>query len=57
MNKRFIEKRLEQVIYPGLDKDIVSLKCVKKIEPNNEKVRIELTISNESVYEKIFIRC
>lgn len=53
MNKRFIEKRLEQVIYPGLDKDIVSLKCVKKIEPNNEKVRIELTISNESVYEKI----
>lgn len=53
MNKRFIEKKLEQVIYPGLDKDIVSLKCVKKIEPNNEKVRIELAISNESVYEKI----
>lgn len=53
MNKRFIEKRLEQVLYPGLDKDIVSLKCIKKIESNKDKVRIELSISNESVFEQI----
>jgi ATP-binding protein involved in chromosome partitioning len=53
MNKRFIEKRLENVIYPGLDKNIVKLGCVKKIEPGNDRVRIELSISNESVFEQI----
>ncbi|MDD5405308.1 MAG: P-loop NTPase [Sulfurovaceae bacterium] len=53
MNKRFIEKRLNSVIYPGLDKDIMTLKTVKKIEPNGNKVRIELAISNESVFETI----
>lgn len=53
MNKRFIEKKLEKVIYPGLDKDIVTLKTVKKIESKDGKVRIELTISNESVFEDI----
>jgi len=53
MNKRFIEKRLESVIYPGLDKDIVSLKTVQKIEPKGDTVRIELTIANESVFESI----
>lgn len=53
MNKRFIEKRLENVIYPGLDKNIVKLGCVKKIEPNNDRIRIELAISNESVFEQI----
>jgi ATP-binding protein involved in chromosome partitioning len=53
MNKRFVEKKLEQILYPGLNKDIVLLKCVKKIESDKDKVRIELSISNESVFEKI----
>ncbi|MDD5360278.1 MAG: P-loop NTPase [Sulfurovaceae bacterium] len=53
MNKRFIEKKLKEVLYPGLDKDIVSLKCIKKIEPSVDKVRIEINISNESVFEQI----
>lgn len=53
MNKRFIEKRLQEVIYPGLGKDIMSLKTVKKIEPKGDRLRIELAISNESVFEEI----
>ncbi len=53
MNKRLIEKRLGGVIYPGLDKDIVSLKTIQKIEPKGDSVRIELTIANESVFESI----
>ncbi len=53
MNKRFIEKKLEKVMYPGLDKDIVTLKTVKKIDSKEGKVRIEIAISNESVFEDI----
>ena len=53
MNKRFIEKKLEKVMYPGLDKDIVTLKTVKKIDSKEGKIRIEIAISNESVFEDI----
>ncbi|MEA3418726.1 MAG: Mrp/NBP35 family ATP-binding protein [Campylobacterota bacterium] len=51
--KHLVEKRLEKVIYPNLDKDIYSLKAVDKIEVNGKKVRISLSISNESVFKNI----
>lgn len=53
MNKRLVEKRLEKVIYPSLDKDIYTLKTVEKIEIDGKKVKISLSISNESVFQNI----
>lgn len=53
MNKQLTEERLKKVIYPNLDKDIVTLKVVEDIKINGDKVRISLSISNESVFKNI----
>ena len=53
MNKHLVEKRLEGVIYPSLNKDICSLKVIDKIEINGRQIKILLSISNESVFQTI----
>ncbi len=53
MNKQLVKDHLKKVIYPNLDKDIDTLKVVESIKINGDKIKISLSISNESVFKNI----
>jgi len=53
MNESVVTKLLAQVIYPKLDKDIVTLKSIKNITISGKRVDISLAISNEEVFPLI----
>ncbi|MBN2825278.1 MAG: Mrp/NBP35 family ATP-binding protein [Campylobacterales bacterium] len=53
MGNNEVEELLKSVIYPQLDKDIVSLKVVEKIELSDSRLKITLSLNNEKVYEAI----
>jgi len=53
MQANDVEKLLEKVIYPDLDRDIVSLKIVDSIKIEEERVKITLLLHNEKVFESI----
>jgi len=53
MQRHEIEEILKGVHYPNLNRDIVSLAVIKDITLENGGVTIELSITNESVFEPI----
>ncbi len=53
MNKFEVEEELKNVLYPNLNKDIVSLRTIKDIKVDGNSVTIEITITNESVFATI----
>ena len=52
-SEQFVMESLSRVVYPELEKSIVELKVIEKIEINGKNVRITLMISNESVFGTI----
>jgi ATP-binding protein involved in chromosome partitioning len=48
-----IEEQLQSVIYPQLDRDIVSLKVVSNIIIKDKNLKVTLSLTNESVFEAI----
>lgn len=53
MSEEQVNKELEKVVYPNLDKNIVALKAIENIKIDGKKINISLNISNESVYQQI----
>ncbi len=53
MNIDSVTKILTGVLYPGIDRDIVSLKLIEDISVENNNLIIRLSISNETAYEHI----
>ena len=51
--RQLVKSRLENVIYPVLDKNICELKTIEKIDINGNRIVISLNISNKSVFEAI----
>jgi len=49
MNKQLL-KKLESVKYPGLDKNIIELKTVEKIEEDGNNLTITLNIANQEAF-------
>jgi len=53
LNINDVTKILTEVLYPNLDRDIVSLKLIEDINIENSTLNIKLSISNETAYEHI----
>jgi len=53
LNTEDVTKILTAVTYPGIERDIVSLKLIEDIKIENNKLAIKLSISNEVAYEQI----
>ncbi|MBN2768149.1 MAG: Mrp/NBP35 family ATP-binding protein [Campylobacterales bacterium] len=53
MKIEVIKGLLKNIIYPNLDRDIVSLELIKDIKIKNKTLRIEVLSSNEDIFHSI----
>ncbi len=53
MNRETILKKIENVLYPGLDKSIVELKIVEVTEEKNGRPTITLSMQNDEAYDTL----